>query len=75
MLLASEAKVCVLSLSAEEDGAPASGGEGEGSEDDEDGISPPAAGNTDGDTLPMSKTEAREARGEFGMLGRSLDKV
>lgn len=29
----------------------------------EDGISPPAAGNTEGESIPMSKKALREAKG------------
>lgn len=42
---------------------------GEDSEtDSEDDVSAPAAGNTEGDGVQMSKQEAREARGQSGQF-------
>ena len=41
---------------------PSFGGEDGDSEDD--GTSPPAAGNTEGEGVPMSKKELKEARGK-----------
>ena len=44
---------------------PANGGDGDEDEEDGDGTSRPAAGNTEGESVHMTKHEIREARGEY----------
>ena len=58
-----------MSVTEEDESHPYDAGDaGSSDEDDREGISAPPAGNTEGDSIPLSKEQVREARGVYNVV-------